>query len=130
MFDAMDLAVGQIMQQYGQDGFICSTQEGVYDEETSTVIKTELKIPCRLVVMDYMLKRDGNTVQYESLISQANKKIYVLPVIKDQRPEEITLKPEKDYIEDCNGLVYRVLSFKTVNPTGANPYVYIMYCKK
>lgn len=127
-FDAL---VDKFMDSYG---FSCTIirQGNNYDPTTSENITTEQLIPCTGILFDYTLRQLGDKNVADSLIQSGDKQLFIKPVQKAEFGDLTTITnlfTSSDSIE-IGSIRYKVITFKQINPTTANPYVWELSIRK
>jgi hypothetical protein len=126
MFEDFDAVVSGMMADYGRTGTYVKTIAGVYDPNTGTVTTTEVQATVKLILMDLTLQSNGYSTKYGTLIQAGDKEMYVAPTSQMQL---LGIDPATDTVKVGN-IVYKVVTFKEVNPTGDRPIVYSLYVRR
>lgn len=118
------------MSRYGTDVEIIRTTS-VYNPHYSTSTSSETIYPCRGILLDLTLQSNGDTTKPNSLIEMGDKQLFIQPTDDDgfyQDNETGSVFPNKDKIR-INGKVYKVITFKQINPSTTNSVLWECYIR-
>ena len=122
------------MDRYGCDITIIrdiSTSDD-YIVQTSTAPVLEQEFPCRGILFERTLQSNGNGVYGNTLIEVGDKQLFIQPPEDDgfyQTNETDVIHPNRDRIRIGDKL-YRVITFKQVNPSADNSVLFECYIRQ
>lgn len=126
MFEDFDLTVLELMKEFGTWGTYVRVKTGAYDPNTSTAATITIEAPVRLIIMDLTLQSNGDSVKYGTKIQAGDKEIYIQPT---DQTDLLGVDPATDSVR-VGAQVYKIVTFKEVNPTGNQPIVYSLYVRQ
>lgn len=120
--DDLERAAYELVTEFGAPAvYSVTTTEYVPGGQ---VVASKLDYPVKAVVLDLTLQSNGLSTKYGTEIKAGDKEAYVLPPSGG-----LVIKPDSDTLA-FGGVVYTVATFKEINPTGAKPYVYMLYLRR
>lgn len=125
-----DLAVLEFMNEMGFTAQYVQTANGEYDPATGTVTPVVTQTPVQAILMDLTLSSNGLSTRFGTLVEQGDKQLLVRPPHKATEgatPMDINSASDKVLV---HGVEYKVVTFKEINPTGADPLVYDLYIRR
>lgn len=125
MFEDFDLAVLELMNEFGTTGQYVRVRTGDYNPATGTAQTTTIEATVQLIVMDLTLQSNGNSVKYGTKIEAGDKEIYIRPT---EQMKLLGIDPATDSVR-VGDVTYKVVTHKEVNPTGNHPIVYSLYVR-
>lgn len=103
--------------------YIQKFTDGGYNQNTSEQIQILTEYPVRTIPFDYINKFQGSTTLDNTLIRTGDKQVYVKP------SQYVTsINPESDKLR-MNGIVYKIITMKEVNPTLDNVLYYELFVR-
>lgn len=82
----------------------------------------------KMVLLDLTLQSNGMSLKYGTQIKTGDKEAYVLPPAR-YGGQPINVNPGTDKVI-FGGVEYTVVTYKEINPTGANPLVLFLYLRR
>lgn len=126
----LDYAVMEFMRENPLTATYHKASRGEYDPTTGEVPSTVVEIPVQAILMDLTLQSNGLSTKYETLIEAGDKELYVRPPHKtDPLNPQLDIVPADDRVE-VDGVIYKIVTFKEVNPTGADALLYSLYIRR
>lgn len=129
--DDFDIAVLEIMREFPtvMADYVQYTG-GTYNPATGTITQSETVTSVQSILLDLTLSSNGLSTKFGTLVMAGDKNLLVRPPHK-ANPElpilQINTATDKVRV---NGITYNVVTFKEVNPTGADPYLYDLYIRR
>lgn len=124
----LDATALELITEFGGYGTYESSTQPVYNPATSTVTSTPMTQPVKMCLLDLTLQSNGLSLRYGTEIIAGDKEGYILPPQKSGGTP-VTIQPGKDRVT-FGGVVYTVVTFKEINPTGLDPVVYFVYLRR
>ncbi len=120
-FDPFIRTVLNMMTRFGGDFIMSAPDVSSYDVSTSTATVTPVQHTVRAIIMDYVPKLEG--VGNGSLIQSGDKQVFMKPDDAIPAPDPLinTLL--------INGVKYRIVTIKELNPSGTKVVLYEMYVR-
>jgi hypothetical protein len=123
-----DRMVAQFMRDDPLTVFYLSVQN-TYDDLTGVNTRTEVRIPCKAIFLDYQLRSSGDGTKPATLIQEGDKLLYMQPPNKaDSLVAPLVIDPSADRVE-IEGVVYKIVIFKQTNPSAANCLLFELYLR-
>ena len=129
--DKFARVVTKEMQRYGFDMSVVRQVKGAYNPATSSASITELEIPCRGIMFDLTLQSNGDQTKLGTLIEMGDKQLFIQPTEDDgfyYNNETGSLYPNQDRVK-IGGKIYKILTFKQVNPSTLNSVLWECYIR-
>lgn len=123
-FNDFHQAIVEFMRESGKLVTLKKTVEGEYDPALGTIPMTEVEIPVKALMMDLTLQSNGLSVKYNTAIEAGDKEIYVQP----NRDTPFTIQTDDRIL--FGSIEYKVVTMKEINPTGDDPIVFMLYCRR
>ncbi len=123
--------VSKEMDRLGTDVTLIRKVNGVYNPQTSSVTQTEIEVPCRGMLFDLTLQSNGDSTKPSSLIEMGDKQLLLQPNEDDgfyQENELGSIYPNKDVVR-INGKIYKIITFKQINPSTTNSVLWDCYIR-
>lgn len=117
----------ELVAALGSEATYTSVAQGEYDPATGVSI-VETTQTVKAVLLDLTLQSNGLSLKYGTEILAGDKEAYVIPPQR-HGGSPISVTPMADKLTMA-GVEYTVVTFKEVNPTGADPYVYFIYLRR
>jgi hypothetical protein len=130
MFEDFDHTVLHFMNEWGSDFQYIRSVDGEYNPATGSTSSTEKKFLVRGIMMDMTLQSNGLGTRYGTQILAGDKQFFMQPPNKatDGAPA-LVVNPTTDRIKLGN-VLYSIVTFKEVNPTGADPIVFELVLRR
>lgn len=119
------------MDRYGFDLTIIRQEDSAYDTATGAVVETLVEYPCRGIIFDLTLQSNGAQTKPNTLIEMGDKQLFIQPPKDDgwyQENEAEAIYPNKDKIK-INGKLYKIVTFKQVNPSLSESVLWECYIR-
>jgi len=123
-----DAAVLELVTAFGTTATYTSIAQGEYDPATGQAGVVRMPQPVKAVLFDLTLQSNGLSLKYGTEILAGDKEAYIIPPQK-LGGNPITVAPGADKLTVA-GVVYTVVTFKEINPTGSDPCVYFLYLRR
>jgi hypothetical protein len=82
------------------------------------------------ILMDLTLSSNGLSTRFGTLVIHGDKQLLVRPPHKaDPDSPMLTINTATDRVV-VNGIEYKLVTFKEINPTGADPILYDLYIRR
>lgn len=114
----------ELVTEFGSSGTYTTYTKGGYDVQTSKNTLTASPQTVKMVLLDLTLKSNGLSQYPGTTIIAGDKEAYILPPANP-----ITISPGSDKVT-YGGVVYTVVTFKEINPTGIAPIVFMVYLRR
>jgi len=119
------------MDRYGFDLTIVRNEGSTYDTATGAVVETLVEYPCRGIIFDLTLQSNGSGTSRNSLITNGDKQLFIQPPDDDgfyYENELELIKPERDHVVIADN-VYKVITFKQINPSTSDSVLFDCYIR-
>jgi len=126
--DDFDEVVVAMMDDYGTEAIYQKSIQGAYNPETGMSISTTQQ-SIKAILMDLTLQSNGYSVKWGTMVQAGDKEIYVQPPERIDHHPALVIDPATDAIVVA-GVTYKVVTHKTVNPTGAHNIVHTFYVRR
>lgn len=123
-----DAAVAEFMVEMGFEGTLVKRVVGEYDPSAGEPSMTITNIPVKMIILDLTLQSNGYSTKYGTLVEAGDKEIYMQPPQKNGY-ELSEINPASDTVIS-QGIEYRIVSTKDVNPNGVSPILYTLYVRR
>jgi len=128
--DDFDVTVAEFMDELGTSGTYVHKIQGEYDPATGQVEATLVETPVQVIVMDLTLQSNGFSTKYGTLVEAGDKEIFVRPPVKsDPTAQLLEMSPAGGRII-VGSIEYKIVSIKSIDPTGASPIIYSLYVRR
>lgn len=128
--DDLDLALLEFIKEYPASTTLIREATGEYDPATGRADTITDEIPVQAILMDLTLQSNGLSVKYNTLIEAGDKELYMRPPHKTQgSPTPFEINPVSDKIL-VGGILYKIVTYKELNPTGADPVLVTLYLRR
>lgn len=125
-----DEAVLEFIKEYPSTASLIQHGDGVYDPSTGSVASLPVETGVEGILMDLMLKANGLSVKYDTLVLAGDKEFFLRPPHKTYGwTTPVTIVPAVDKIK-VGGITYTILVVKEYDPTGADPILYSLYLRR
>lgn len=134
VLDKFDRVVKKEMDRYGFDLTIVrnlSTNKN-YDVSKGELVSNLESTPARGIFFDMNLWSNGDKTETNTLIKAGDKQLYIMPKTKDLQNFSFSiqdLKIEQDYVI-VNSVRWKIVSYKEINPSTQNSYLWMLYVRK
>lgn len=126
--DDFDATAVELVTEFGTDASYVRATAGTYNPATGTAALTTQALATKAVLVDLALMANGFKPKDGTEIQAGDKMIYALPPSKFGGPS-FAPDPVNDTIVVA-GVTYQITVVKEINPTGANPLVYLFYVRR
>ena len=123
-----DSACLDVITEFGGAGTYNKVYTVGYNISTGTVDVVTSSIPIKVALLDLHRNSNGLSLKYGTEILAGDKEAYILPPIKSGGPA-IVVDPVNDKVQ-VNGVLYSVVTFQEVNPSGVDPILYMFYLRR
>lgn len=128
--DDFDQAVLEFIKESGFIAYYVRQADGEYDPATGTVPVTTSQRPVQAILMDLTLNSNGLSTRFGTLVVSGDKQLLVRPPHKTYPTDpKLAINTATDRVL-VNGLEYKIVTFKEINPTGADPVLYDLYIRR
>lgn len=128
--DDLDAAMLEFIKEYPASASLIRASEGAYNPATATVAVTTEELPVQGILMDLTLQSNGLSVKYNTLVEAGDKELYLRPPHKTYGwVQPYAISPSSDKIR-IGGVVYKIVTLKELNPTGADPVLITLYLRR
>lgn len=104
-----------MMRKFGGNATLIVNGEGVYNDDTQTVVKPlPIEYQVRAIIMDYTLRSMGIGSDFQTQIQSGDKQVFVQPV-SNNIPIPV-INPTRDFIRIGND-VWKIVTVKDLNPS-------------
>jgi hypothetical protein len=104
--------------------------DGPYNPDTGSVSQTVTSTDVEAIMMDLTLQSNGLSTKFGTLVIAGDKELFVRPRHKTNPTKPImAINPATDRVV-VNGITYKIVTFKEINPTGADPILYDLYLRR
>lgn len=124
-----------VMNMMNRFGFTATyvqrtTSTSDYDPQTGEYTSIVTEYPVQAMLFDLTLQSNGLGNKINTLLEQGDKQLLVRPYSK-QFPlqDEFSIHPVSDRIV-INGVNYKIVTFKELNPSASDPILYELYIRK
>jgi hypothetical protein len=124
-----DGAIADFMQELGFQA-IYMQATSIYDPATGTNNVSYTEIPVQAIQVDLNLRSNGMSVGNGTLIQDGDKQLYIRPPNKtDPLALFLTVNPAADKVK-INDTIWRILTFKEINPDASNQVLIELYIRR
>ena len=128
--DDLDLALLEFINEYPASATLFREATGDYNPATGTTETVTDEIPVQAILMDLTLQSNGLSVKYNTMIEAGDKELYMRPPHKTQgSPTPFEINPVSDRIL-IGGIMYKIVTYKELNPTAADPVLVTLYLRR
>jgi hypothetical protein len=125
-----DHTVLEFIREYGFTAQYIKQADGEYDPATGTVSSVITQVPVEAILMDLTLNSNGLSTRFNTLVVAGDKQLIVRPPNKtDPAAPALSINTATDRVL-VNGIEYKLVTFKEVNPTGADPVLFDLYIRR
>jgi len=123
-----DRTVDRLISRYGGKGVLTIFTNGVYLD--GEVTRTSTNYDVNIAIFDYPQSMAGDKSNFGTLVLEGDKQCYMQPVNKaDANYESPVIKANRDLIK-IEGVEWKILTLKEINPSSANTIVYDLHLRK
>lgn len=125
-----DHTVLEFIREYGFIAQYVKRIDGGYNPATAAPTSTVVQIPVEAIMMDLTLSSNGLSTRFGTLVIAGDKQLLVRPPNKTNpiAPSlPIDTATDRVYV---NGIEYKVVTFKEINPTGTDPILFDLYIRR
>lgn len=122
MWDDFHSTVADFMRDYSTPATLLKGSEE-YDPTTGTQNSTTQEIPVEVILMDLTLQSNGLSTKYQTLVEAGDKEAFVRP----NKDAPFKIEPADRLL--VNGVEYKVVTVKEVNPTTSDPIIFDLYLR-
>lgn len=124
-----DSAVSNLLNRHGGLGTLKIITDGVYSDG-EILGSTTVNYNVQIAIFDYPQASAGDKANFGTLILEGDKMCYMKPVSKDDcDTDEPVIKANRDLLQ-IGSTVWKILTVKEINPSGANPICYELHLRK
>jgi hypothetical protein len=129
-----DKVVRKEMSRYGFDLIVKrnSANSTTYNPALGRASSVSSTLPCRGILFDLTLQSNGNQTMKDSLIQAGDKQLYIQPITKQdenfQSPPTRLIPGQDEVVIGSD--VYRIVTFKEVNPSAADSCLWELYIRR
>lgn len=123
-----DRAALELLTEFGGSGTYSQRGSATYDPSTGLVSSTPFSQTVTIALFDNTRPNNGFGVKLGTEILAADKEAYMIPPQKNGGTV-MTIDPVNDNIT-VGGVTYSIVTFKEVNPSGADPILYMFYLRR
>ena len=126
----MDETLLEFIREYPGEATLIRQTTGAYSPATGEVVTTLEEIPVEAILMDLTLQSNGLSTKYGTLVEAGDKELYMRPPHKTNPAiVPVEIHPATDKIRMA-GVVYQIVTFKELNPTGADSVLITLYLRR
>lgn len=128
-FTDFDNALSEFFEEFGFEATYLKHEDS-YSSTTLKSTQTVIEIPIEAILLDLTLQSNGLSTKFGTLVLAGDKELYVRPTNKSDpiRPS-LTIDPSKDRVK-VNGVEYKIVTMKEINPTATEPLVFDLYIRR
>ena len=125
-----DIIIQEFFVELGFAATYIKKTQGDYNPATGEASETTVEIPVKAIQLDLPLTRNGASTISGTAIQDGDKQVFVQP---PQKTEEYALPIIIDVASDkinLNGVLWNIVTFKEINPTGLNQILIELYVRR
>lgn len=130
MSDEFDLTVLEFIRESGSTATLLKQTTGAYDPAAGTASTTSEDIAVEGILMDLTLQSNGLSTKYGTLVQAGDKEFYMRPAHKtNPLLSQVEIVPASDRLR-IGTTVYKIVTFKELNPTGSDQILITLYLRR
>lgn len=125
-----DDVVVEFMRDYPMLATYVQQTDGVYNPTTGSMSSTTVQTEVDAILLDLTLSSNGLSTRHGTTVIAGDKQLVVRPPNKkDPLAPALVINTATDRVI-VNGIPYKVVTFKEINPTGDNPILFDLYIRR
>lgn len=122
-----------VLEFIREDGFVAQYKKmsGTYNPATASLTSSASEtIEVNAILLDLTLQSNGQSTRFGTLVINGDKQLLVQPPNKaNPLAPALEINTATDRVV-VNGVEYKIVTFKELNPTGTDPIYYDLYIRR
>lgn len=125
-----DDVVVEFMRDYPMLATYVQAASSTYNPATGSVSSTPVETEVDAILLDLTLSSNGLSLRHGTTVIAGDKQLVVRPPNKkDPLAPALVINTATDRVI-VNGITYKVVTFKEINPTGNDPILFDLYIRR